>query len=239
MPKRPSALSTKSAAPRTGVALGVNHAPQKRLTGLLLVSPQTLLLEALAQAPSLIREFQRVDVALTTTAAYGLTTRRPRVILLDRLLPGQPLRAVLGNLRRRSPDSRCVILADFPLPAYAADAAAAGAQGLVTRRLPLAQMVSALVEVGGGGSWFPTRVAKNARTPHVDPTAGLGELTPRELDVLLCLARAMTLQECALHLGLSRNTVDNHRTRLMAKLGVHRTIELAWLALREGLLTLW
>jgi DNA-binding CsgD family transcriptional regulator len=36
-------------------------------------------------------------------------------------------------------------------------------------------------------------------------------------------------------MAISINTVDNHKTRLMRKLGVHKTVELARLAMREGL----
>jgi DNA-binding NarL/FixJ family response regulator len=35
---------------------------------------------------------------------------------------------------------------------------------------------------------------------------------------------------------LSANTIDNHKSRLMKKLGVHRSVDLARLAIREGLL---
>jgi two-component system, NarL family, response regulator NreC len=37
-------------------------------------------------------------------------------------------------------------------------------------------------------------------------------------------------------MGISVNTVDNHKTRLMSKLGVHKAIDLARLAVREGLI---
>jgi DNA-binding NarL/FixJ family response regulator len=206
---------------------------------LLFVSPQILFLDALRESPALRREFGTIDVAATTAAAYGQATRRPRLALVDRLMPGQPLRAVLGHLRLRSPETRFAVLTEFPLAAHVSDAVAAGAHGVVTRRMTLKQIVEALRTVGTGGTTYPTRATKLAASLNGNPPGGVAQLTAREVDVLLCLARAMTLVECALELGLSRNTVDNHRTRLMAKLGVHRTVELPWIALREGLLSLW
>jgi DNA-binding NarL/FixJ family response regulator len=51
----------------------------------------------------------------------------------------------------------------------------------------------------------------------------LGDLTPRELDVLECIARGLDNAEIAASLGLSEKTVRNHITRVFDKIGVeHR-----------------
>ncbi|RMF90781.1 MAG: DNA-binding response regulator, partial [Planctomycetota bacterium] len=57
-----------------------------------------------------------------------------------------------------------------------------------------------------------------------------------ELEVLFHLARGKTLRECAEELQLSTSTVDNHKTHMMRKLGVKRTVELISVAYRNGLL---
>lgn len=206
---------------------------------LLLVSSQILFLEALRASSALGKLFAPIDAAATTAAAYSLAMRQPRLIVVDRLMPGQPLRKVLAQLRRRAPESRLVALADFPSPPLVADAARAGAAGVITRGMPLRQALAVLRKVAAGGTSYPAPVSARAEARAGAGAKGVADLTAREVDVLLCLARAMSLLECAQHLGLSRNTVDNHRTRLMAKLGVHRTVELPWIVLREGLLSLW
>ena len=61
-------------------------------------------------------------------------------------------------------------------------------------------------------------------------------LTDRQLEVMACLAQGMTIRECAKQLGLSSNTVDNHATRVRAVLGLHNVVDLALLAIREGLI---
>lgn len=51
----------------------------------------------------------------------------------------------------------------------------------------------------------------------------LGDLTPRERDVLECIARGLDNAEIAASLGLSEKTVRNHITRVFDKIGVeHR-----------------
>jgi len=54
--------------------------------------------------------------------------------------------------------------------------------------------------------------------------------------VLILLARGATHRECAARLGLKPKTVDNHETRLMRDLGLHRQIELVRFAEYHGLI---
>jgi two-component system, NarL family, response regulator NreC len=70
------------------------------------------------------------------------------------------------------------------------------------------------------------------------PTSPFAKLTPRELEVLRLIAMGHTIKDCAVELRLSPSTVDNHKTRLMKKLGVHRSLDLTRLAVREGLIRL-
>jgi len=49
---------------------------------------------------------------------------------------------------------------------------------------------------------------------------GLAGLTPREIEVLILVARGATHRECAARLGIKPKTLDNHKTRLMRDLGL-------------------
>jgi two-component system response regulator NreC len=71
-----------------------------------------------------------------------------------------------------------------------------------------------------------------------DEPAAAGELTPRELEVLRLVAEGHTNQAIADRLGLSRKTVDVHRTNLMRKLDLHDVTELVKYALKRGLISL-
>jgi DNA-binding NarL/FixJ family response regulator len=66
--------------------------------------------------------------------------------------------------------------------------------------------------------------------------ASVAILTARELEILKLLARGNSVRECARQLHLSESTIDNHKTRLMKKLQVHKLTELTHLAIREGLI---
>jgi DNA-binding NarL/FixJ family response regulator len=53
--------------------------------------------------------------------------------------------------------------------------------------------------------------------------------------VLINLAQGSSVKQCAKTLGIGTSTVGNHKSRLMKKLNVHKTVELVHLAMREGL----
>ena len=63
----------------------------------------------------------------------------------------------------------------------------------------------------------------------------LDQLTARELQVLILLAEGRSVKNCAQHLELAESTIDNHKSRMMKKLDIHKIVELSHLAIREGL----
>lgn len=63
-------------------------------------------------------------------------------------------------------------------------------------------------------------------------------LTVRERQVMRLLAQGTTVRECAEQLGLATSTIDNHKARLMKKLGLHKASELTCRAVREGLVVI-
>src|SRR6266571_559778 len=60
-------------------------------------------------------------------------------------------------------------------------------------------------------------------------------LTPREREVLQLVAEGKTTKEIAALLGVSFNTAESHRNRIMKKLNVHETAGLVRYAIRQGL----
>ena len=55
------------------------------------------------------------------------------------------------------------------------------------------------------------------------------------MDVLVHLAQGYSVKQCAKALGIGTSTAGNHKSRLMKKLNVHKTVDLTRLAIREGL----
>lgn len=70
---------------------------------------------------------------------------------------------------------------------------------------------------------------------HSPDQPSVAILTTRELEVLKLLAEGRSVRDCAQHMHLSESTVDNHKTRLMKKLQIHKVTELTHIAIRDGL----
>jgi DNA-binding NarL/FixJ family response regulator len=72
-----------------------------------------------------------------------------------------------------------------------------------------------------------------------DPSAPtVAGLSPRERQIMRMLALGRTVRDCAQELQLAPCTVDNHKSRLMRKLGLHKASELTCQAIRDGLISL-
>ena len=65
--------------------------------------------------------------------------------------------------------------------------------------------------------------------------AGLESLSDRQIEVLRLIAEGLTTSDIATRLGLSRKTVETHRTKLMARLDIHDVASLVRYAVRVGL----
>ncbi len=68
-------------------------------------------------------------------------------------------------------------------------------------------------------------------------SAVLGKLSARELEIFKHLAEGRTASEIAVTLSRSSKTINNHRTRILQKLGLKNAAELVRLALRSGLVS--
>lgn len=100
-------------------------------------------------------------------------------------------------------------------------------QDVSERRRSEAELMEAIESVMKDTSWFSQAVIEKLaqlRQPRrvAGPEAELSDLTPREREVLVLMCEGKTDDEISFALGLSRNTVRNHVSRIYAKIGVHR-----------------
>ena len=180
--------------------------------------------------------------------------RRPNVALVA-MPADEPLEAAVAAIAARLERTRLLLLAEHVSPELERRCSLAGAAGCIGKEQPLAAVELALRQIGGGQLAFAghdgvaghdgAQLSDGQLTPAALGFAGaglngfdqrsLGQLTRREVDVLLHIAQGYTVKQCAQALGISPSTADNHKSRLMRKLRVHKTVDLARLALRCGL----
>jgi DNA-binding NarL/FixJ family response regulator len=158
-------------------------------------------------------------------------TLRPDLLLLDAGMPLSRGMEVFGEVRRWSPDTRIAVVTGFTAAQSLADWMAVEVDGLFLKSCPPDEMQKGFELLLRGERYVAqevVRILENATT--VEP------LTQRERQVLHLIAQGCSNAAIAERLSISAKTVDNHRTRLMAKLEVNSVAQLLAYALKEGLL---
>lgn len=168
---------------------------------------------------------------------------QPDVVLLDLALPDGGAFLALRELRACSPRSRLVFLDEALHEGRLLAVCGLRAAGYFTQTDGFTPLLEGLRRVARGQTAYcaAAEVCLAVQRDHnpeglAGQSPDLRQLTRRELEILLHLARGLSVKECAEQLRLSPNTVDNHKSRLMSKLGFHKSVDLVRLAVREKLL---
>lgn len=160
------------------------------------------------------------------------------VLLLDLALPGQSGIDVLRSLRLHQAKPRVLVLTGFPEERYALAMIRNGADGYLCKECERDELLRAVRTVAQGRRYLSPRMAElladeltgaGAAAPHQ-------QLSERELQVFLRLARGQSVSQIGEALRLSVKTVSTYRSRLLEKLGVGSNAELAAYAVRNSLL---
>ena len=162
---------------------------------------------------------------------------RPDVAVVDQNLPDGHGTDLARQLRDESPGTAVIIVSAMAEEAIVGDAVDAGCAGLVSKgrgSVDLVRAVRAVVE----GQTFLSADALRALTQRKSEPKAVTDLTPREIEVLQCLADGLTNQAIGRRLFLSPNTVGNHLQRAMAKLGAHSKLEALVTGVRLGIVDL-
>lgn len=168
------------------------------------------------------------------SAIRVITELRPDLVILDLSLPGMDGLDIIPLAKRRSPESRIVILTGLEDGGVMKRAFALGADAFTLKAGGWPDLETAIAEALAGRRYASPSACRVA-DEDVPAAAGATPLSGRERQVLKLLAEGYTNQKVAGILGISVKTVDRHRENIMNKLGVRTPVALAAVALREGL----
>jgi two-component system, NarL family, response regulator NreC len=171
-------------------------------------------------------------------AVFRVRELTPDVILLDLVMPGEGGIEVLPKLLKEAPGAKVLVLSMQDEPSYVREAFAAGASGYVLKEAADEEVVTAVREIAGGGSYVhPTLGARMVTADAAARAAADADpLSDREREILRLLALGHTNQEIAKMLFISVRTAETHRAHIMQKLRLTTRAELVRHALANGLL---
>lgn len=165
---------------------------------------------------------------------------RPDVAVLDLSMPRLSGLEAVRRIHDELPTTRILVLTMHEDEEYVVRVVQAGADGYLVKDSAGAELLAAVRALAAGHGYFgprPARVlAERYRDPERTPEDPYGSLTPREREVFHLVVEGSTTKEVARALGISVKTAENHRSRMMEKLGAHNTAEVVRYAARKGLL---
>lgn len=181
----------------------------------------------------------------------------PDVALVDLFMPGDGIEAI-RRLTELTDPPRSLVLTSFGGDDKVVPALRAGAAGYLLKDVDPLELEAAVRTVHGGGTLLgplaadalagvvrdhpetgvsaspETSEAPQSERPH-DGDERLTELTPREREVLACLAEGLSNKTIAARLYVSEKTVKTHVSMILSKLRVADRTQAAVYALRHGI----
>ncbi|MEE1653952.1 response regulator transcription factor [Brachymonas sp. G13] len=193
-----------------------------------------------------LRQFfsEQVDLRVVGEAASGreaidlVRQQELDVLVMDLSMPEQSGMDALGMIRAKAPDLGVLILSGYPEEHYATNLIRQGASGFLNKECEPDEIVTAIRTIATGKRYISASVADLLAQQLGKSGDGLPheQLSEREFQVFLKLAKGVTASDIADELSLSVKTVSTYRTRLMEKMNLSTNSDLTYYALKNRLI---
>jgi two-component system, NarL family, nitrate/nitrite response regulator NarL len=168
---------------------------------------------------------------------------RPDVILLDLHMPGMTGVEALQVILQGWPEAAVIMLTVSEEGEDLATALQAGARGYLIKNIDADYLIRAVERAAAGESVLAESMAaklvaqlqKQREPKPAAPPSELDKLTPREREILACLARGESNKLIARVLDLAESTVKIHVQNILKKLGLSSRVQAAVFAVEQGL----
>lgn len=208
---------------------------------ILLVDDQNVVRETIAAALTAEEGIDLVIQAESAKAATLLQQRHRADVAVVEFYLADRAGAELVRELKGFVDTRVLVLSTSHDEFSVGEAMRAGADGYLSKRSSLRDLIDAIRDVARGRTAVSGDVsAAMVRALHRRESPGSGDvvaaLSERERQVLRLLALGSSAKEVASKLTISVKTVETHRARLCAKVATHSVADLTRLAVRAGLI---
>jgi DNA-binding NarL/FixJ family response regulator len=186
------------------------------------------------------------EAALTQARAL-----QPDVILMDINLPTSSGLQVTRAITTQMPGTKVVMITGYDEPEYIFHSLRAGAYAFCSKDLPPEALIHTVLTVFEGTyvlndqvlseveveEWIERRMSRFGRQGAEDSGGSGVSLSPREMEILDLICQGTSNKDIAKRLGISYQTVKNHVTAILHKLGVSDRTQAVLYALRHGWFT--
>ncbi|MBU0483067.1 MAG: response regulator transcription factor [Proteobacteria bacterium] len=212
---------------------------------ILLVDDHPLFREGLKSVIKRDDRFQVVGEAGDGEAGLELARKmRPDLVILDISMPGKDGIQLTRKLRSVLPETKIIVVTMHSEISYITMAFQAGANGYLAKESAAEKLLKAMEAVLEHDYYLDSSLSPSVVGGLVGPSkkqsagsaGAYGGLTPREQQVMRLLAEGFSCRDISESFFISHKTVENHRGRIMKKLGLRGDIDLIRYAARIGLI---
>ncbi len=169
---------------------------------------------------------------------------KPDLVVVDISLPDKSGIQVTREIRGILPKARVMVISMHSKIDYVTESLKSGASGYLIKETASDMLIQGLQKVAKGEYFLDNSLSQEIVSNLIGFSAkeqsmsdiAYRDLTSREQEVMRLLVEGFTSKEISDKLCISPKTVENHRTNIMNKLGIHRTVELIRYAARLGLI---
>ena len=180
--------------------------------------------------PAQWREFATGRAALD-----DCLSQPPDLMLLDLHLPDFNGLDVLQTLRQAGQTFPVIVLTGMPPQHLPRTLLELGVQGYLDKASPEARLEAAVNTVLDGGLFFSASRAPFTEAIPAEEHSRVHQLSPREKEIARLVINGFASKQIAARLDLSVRTVENHRARIMGRLGLVNAADLVRWCMRHGL----
>lgn len=193
----------------------------------------------------ILKSSEQIEVVGEAGDGYEATEKamkaKPDVVVLDVSMPRLNGLEAARRICEALPATRVLVLTMHDDEEYVLKMVRAGASGYLLKEGAASDLLAGIQALHAGKTFFGPQATQalaaayqRGETSADDPYS---RLTNREREIFQLVVEGKTNVQIAAVLYISPKTVDNHRTRLMEKLGAHSTAELVRYAAKHKLLT--
>jgi len=206
---------------------------------ILIADDHAIVREGVKQIIKTLPEVNLIDEASDGNIAYTkILSKNYDLVVLDISMPGITGLDLLQRMKNKYIKTNVLILSFYPQEQYAIRAFKLGASGYLSKDSASEELSLAIRKIAAGGKYVSSALAEKILFQDIELDGKLPheQLSEREFQVMIMLAKGKSLVEIGHEIFISDKTVSTYRMRILEKMGLKNNTDLTIYALKNKLI---